>query len=82
MDALENVGQGGTGDEEYAVAIGAPGGNIGGRNDAGWVAMLYAYDGGMSGGTIRQESPGVPGSAEAGGPARDRGLDRLPAALC
>ena len=28
------------------VAIGVPGGNIGGQNDSGWVGVLHAFDGG------------------------------------
>ncbi|HZA72414.1 MAG TPA: VCBS repeat-containing protein [Propionibacteriaceae bacterium] len=67
VDALEDVGQGGTAAPfAYAVAIGVPGGNIGGRNDAGWVGVLHAYDGGNVGNAISQNSTGVPGGAEAG----------------
>ncbi|HSU34617.1 MAG TPA: hypothetical protein VLJ88_03055 [Propionibacteriaceae bacterium] len=67
VDALEDVGQGGTGaPDAFALAIGVPGGNIGGHNDSGWVAMLHAYDGGNVTNAISQNSTGVPGSAEAG----------------
>jgi hypothetical protein len=46
-DALEDVGQGGTPDPDaYAVAIGAPGTNVGGDDDAGWVGFLVAVVGG------------------------------------
>ena len=67
VDALEDVGQGGTpAPDAYAVAIGVPGGNIGGHNDAGWVGVLHAFDGGNVETAISQNSTGVPGSAEAG----------------
>ena len=67
VDALEDVGQGGTPDPDaYAVAIGVPGGNIGGHNDAGWVGVLHANDGENVETAISQNSTGVPGSAEAG----------------
>ena len=61
------MGQGGTpAPDAYAVAIGVPGGNIGGQNDAGWVGVLHAYDGENVETAISQNSTGVPGSAEAG----------------
>jgi hypothetical protein len=67
VDALEDVGQGGTpAPDAYAVAIGVPGGNIGGHNDAGWVGVLHAYDGENVETAISQNSTGVPGVAEAG----------------
>lgn len=67
VDALEDVGQGGTPDPDaYAVAIGVPGGNIGGHDNAGWVGVLHAYDGGNVANAISQNSTGVPGSAETG----------------
>ena len=67
VDALEDVGQGGTpAPDAYAVAIGVPGGNIGGQNDAGWVGVVHAYDGENVETAISQNSTGVPGSAEAG----------------
>ncbi len=67
LDALEDVGQGGTpAPDAFALAIGVPGGNVGAQNDAGWVAMLHALDGGNVATTISQNSSGVPGSAEAG----------------
>ena len=67
LDALEDVGQGGTGaTSAYAVAIGVPGGNIAGRNDAGWVGVLHAFDGGPGKVAISQDTTGVPGSAETG----------------
>ena len=47
VDALEDVGQGGTpAPDAYALAIGAPGYDVGGHNDAGWVGFLAANDGG------------------------------------
>ena len=67
VDALEDVGQGGTGaPDAFALAIGVPGGNIGGHNDSGWVGMLHAFDGGNVAKAISQNSTGVPGAAEAG----------------
>lgn len=67
VDALEDVGQGGTpAPDAYAVAIGVPGGNIAGLNDSGWVGVLHAYDGGNVATAMHQNSTGVPGSAEAG----------------
>jgi hypothetical protein len=67
LDALEDVGQGGTpAPDAFALAIGVPGGNIGGLNDAGWVGMLHALDGGNVATAISQNSGGVPGAAEAG----------------
>ena len=67
LDALEDVGQGGTpAPDAFALAIGVPGGNIGGLNNSGWVGMLHALDGGNVATAIHQNSTGVPGSAEAG----------------
>ncbi len=67
VDALEDVGQGGTGaPDAFALAIGVPGGNIGGHNNSGWVGVLHAFDGGNVATAISQNSTGVPGSAEAG----------------
>ncbi|HEY5788433.1 MAG TPA: VCBS repeat-containing protein [Microlunatus sp.] len=67
VDALEDVGQGGTpAPDAFALAIGVPGGNIGGLNDSGWVGMLHALDGGNVATGISQNSTGVPGSAETG----------------
>jgi hypothetical protein len=67
LDALEDVGQGGTpAPDAYAVAIGVPGGNIGELNNSGWVGVLHAYDGGNVANAISQNSTGVPGSAETG----------------
>ena len=67
VDALEDVGQGGTpADDAYAVAIGAPGTNVGGDNDAGWVGFLVALDGGNVVMKADQDTPGIPGAAEPG----------------
>ena len=67
VDALEDVDQGGTpAPDAYAVAIGVPGGNIGGHNDSGWVGVLHAFDGENVETAISQNSTGVPGAAEAG----------------
>ena len=40
--------------------------NVGGQNDAGLVAMIAAVDGGTGSDTVTQDSPGIPGTAEAG----------------
>ncbi len=67
MDALEDVGQGGTpAPDAYALAIGAPGYDVGGHNDAGWVGFLAAIDGGNVAISATQDTPGIPGAAEAG----------------
>ena len=74
VDALEDVGQGATGEPfAHALAFGAPGFNVAGQNDAGLVAMIAAVDGGTGSDTVTQNSPGIPGTAEAG--------DRFGAAL-
>ena len=47
VDALEDVGQGGTpAPDAFALAIGAPGYDVSGHNDAGLVGFLAALDGG------------------------------------
>jgi hypothetical protein len=67
VDALEDVGQGGTPDPDaYALAIGAPGYDVNGHNDAGWVGFLVANDGGNVAVSTTQNTPGIPGAAEAG----------------
>ena len=67
VDALEDVGQGSTSDEwAYALAIGAPGTNVSGQNDAGWVGFEVAYDGENEPVEVTQDTPGVPGAAETG----------------
>ena len=67
VDALEDVGQGGTpAPDAYAIAIGAPGADVDGKNDSGLVAFLAALDGGNSSSVTTQSSPGIPGAAEAG----------------
>ena len=67
VDALEDVGQGGTpADSAYAIAIGTPGANVDGQNDAGLVAFQAALDGGNVSTFTTQNSPGIPGAAEAG----------------
>jgi hypothetical protein len=71
VDALEDVGT--DPPSAYALAVGAPGYNVNGRNDAGLVAMTAAVDGGTSSSTITQNSPGIDGVAETG--------DRFGAAL-
>ena len=67
VDALEDVGQGGTpAPDAFALAIGVPGGDVDGVPDAGWVGVLHALDGGNVASTVSQNTTGVPGSAEAG----------------
>jgi hypothetical protein len=46
------------------VAVGVPGGNVSGQNDAGWVGFLTA--GLNDPRAVDQESAGIPGAAEAG----------------
>jgi hypothetical protein len=67
VDALEDVGQGGTpAPDAFAIAIGVPGFNVGGKNDAGLVAVSNAVDGGSEEVSVTQDSDGIPGTAEAG----------------
>jgi FG-GAP repeat len=74
VDAMEDVGQDGTGaPDAFALAFGAPGFDVGGHNDAGGVGFLAAYDGGHEETWATQDSPGIPGGAETG--------DRFGAAL-
>ena len=74
VDALEDVGQGATPEPfAHALAFGAPGFDVVGRNDAGWVGMIAAVDGGTMRSAVTQDSSGIPGVAEAG--------DRFGAAL-
>lgn len=74
VDALENVTQGGTdAPYAYALAVGAPGWDVAGRNNAGGAGFFAAYDGENNEAWVTQDSPGIPGAAEAG--------DRFGAAL-
>ena len=67
VDLLEDVGQGGTPEPDaFALGIGAPGFNVGGDNDAGWVGIVAAVDGGNLTSAVTQDSPGIPGAAEPG----------------
>jgi hypothetical protein len=67
VDLLEDVGQGGTPEPDaFALGIGAPGFDVGGDNDAGWVGIEAALDGGGYTHSITQDSPGIPGAAEPG----------------
>lgn len=67
VDAVEDLAQGGTPDPDaYALAIGVPGANVAGRNDAGAIAVRAAYDGGNVAFWITQETAGIPGAAETG----------------
>lgn len=74
VDLVEDLGQGGTpAPDAYALAIGVPGANVNGHNDAGAFAVRAAYDGGTETFWITQDTPGVVGAAEPG--------DRFGAAL-
>lgn len=67
VDALEDVGQGGTpAPDAYAIAIGSPGYNVSGQDNAGVVAFIAALDGGSVTSWVSQDTPGIPGGAEAG----------------
>lgn len=66
VDVMEDTGQGGTpAPDAYVIAAGAPGYDVAGRVDAGAVGFLAATDGGNVRSWITQDSPGIPGSAEA-----------------
>ena len=57
VDLLEDVGQGGTPDPDaFALGIGAPGFDVGGDNDAGWVGIAAQLDGG----NVTTPSPRTP----------------------
>jgi hypothetical protein len=65
VDALEDVGDGATSAPvAYALAIGGPGGNVSGHNDAG--GFKTANDDGNSTSVVNQDTTEVPGAAEAG----------------
>ncbi len=67
VDAAEDVEQGGTpAPDAYAIAIGVPGGDVAGKNNAGWVGFVAALDGGSALTSVNQQTPGIPGAAEAG----------------
>ena len=67
VDAVEDLAQGGTPDPDaYALAIGVPGANVGGDNDAGALAVESALDGGSGRNWITQDTAGVAGAAEPG----------------
>ncbi|MCC6495722.1 MAG: hypothetical protein IT193_05635 [Propionibacteriaceae bacterium] len=67
VDVVEDVGQGGTpAPDAYALAIGVPGADVGGHNDAGALAVKAAHDGGTVTFWITQDTDGIPGAAEAG----------------
>ena len=74
VDSLVDVGRRGTPDPEgYALAIGAPGFDVSGHNNAGWVGIMHTMGGGSAAVAVTQDTPGVPGTAEVG--------DRFGAAL-
>ncbi len=67
VDAVEDLGQGGTpAPDAYALAIGVPGANVAGHNDAGALAVEAAVDGGNQAFWITQDTAGIPGGAEVG----------------
>jgi hypothetical protein len=67
VDALENVDQGGTlPPSSYALAIGAPGVNVGTAVDAGWVGFQVAGDGGTVRIQVTQDTPRITDVAESG----------------
>ncbi len=67
VDAVEDVGSGGTPDPDaFVLAIGVPGANVGGDNDAGAIAVVAPYDGGGETYWISQDTPGIVGAAEPG----------------
>jgi hypothetical protein len=67
VDALEDDADGGIGVRNaYALAIGVPGGTVSGHAHAGWVALQTGDGGGSSSSVVTQDSPGMPGAAEAG----------------
>lgn len=67
VDALDDVTQGGTPEPDaYTLAVGAPGFDVSGKKDAGWVGFLSATDGGNVAMDATQDTPGIAGAAEAG----------------
>ena len=67
LDSVEDVGQGGTPTPDaYVLAIGVPGAEVAGFDNAGAVALRAPLDGGSVAHWITQETPGIPGAAEAG----------------
>ncbi len=63
VDAVEDVGQGGTpAPDAYALAIGVPGAD----DDAGAIGVRAALDGGNVAHWISQDSDGIPGTSEPG----------------
>ena len=67
VDAVEDLGQGGTPDPDaYALAIGVPGAVVSGHDDAGAIAVRAAYDGGTESFWITADTAGIGGVAEAG----------------
>ncbi len=67
VDTQEDWIDGATGaPNAYVLAIGAPGSDVNGRDDAGWVGVESAVDGGNSSFPLTQDSANVAGQAEAG----------------
>ena len=67
VDAVEDLGQGGTPDPDaYGIIIGVPYRDSAGQADSGAVATITALDGGSSKAWFDQETPAVDGGSEAG----------------
>ncbi|MEJ7634497.1 VCBS repeat-containing protein [Aeromicrobium sp.] len=67
VDAVEDLGQGGTPDPDaYGIIIGVPYRDTSGFTNSGAVAVRTALDGGNIGTWIDETTPGVGGGAEAG----------------
>ncbi|GAA2093113.1 hypothetical protein GCM10009841_02540 [Microlunatus panaciterrae] len=67
VDTQEDWTDGATGaPNAYVLAIGSPGSDVNGHDDAGWVGVETAVDGGSNRFSVTQDTPGVAGAAEAG----------------
>jgi len=67
VDGVEDDGQGGTpAPDAYVLAIGVPGAVVSGHDNAGAVALRAPLDGGGANHWLTQDTPGLPGAAEAG----------------
>lgn len=67
VDTQEDWIDGATGAlNAYVLAIGAPGADVHGHADAGWVGVRSAVDGGNTLFSITQDTSAIPGTAETG----------------
>jgi FG-GAP repeat len=65
VDALEDVVQNGAvAPHRFTLAIGVPGGDVGGDFDAGWVGTVSPTSSGSDFDVVTQDTAGVPGSTE------------------